>query len=149
MWHLQWGHESWATHLTLNHIQVDRVVWSKTGLQEWWACRGWDAFQTPTSSRGVYRGPQYTQSKDVLWMCVCSVTQSCLIFCGPMDCSLPGSSVHGTFGARILEWVVISYSRGSSWPRDPTRFSCISCIGRWISLPLASSGNGANIHKEP
>ena len=46
-----------------------------------------------------------------------------------MDCSLPGSSVHGTFQARILEWVAISSSRGSSPPRDPTR---ISCIGRQI-----------------
>ena len=40
--------------------------------------------------------------------------QSCLALCNPMDCSLPGSSVHGIFQARILEWVVISSSRGSS-----------------------------------
>ena len=46
-----------------------------------------------------------------------------------MDCSLPGSSVHGIFQARILEWVAISFSRGSSWPRDQT---CISCTGRRI-----------------
>ena len=45
----------------------------------------------------------------------------------PMNCSLPGSSVHGIFQARILEW--IAHSRGSSWPRDQTR---VSCIGRWI-----------------
>ena len=42
---------------------------------------------------------------------VCSVTQSCLTLCNPMDCSLPGSSVHGIFQARILEWVAISFSR--------------------------------------
>ena len=42
------------------------------------------------------------------------VTQSCLIMCDPMDCSLPGSSVHGILQARILEWVAISSSRGSS-----------------------------------
>ena len=41
----------------------------------------------------------------------CSVAQSCLTLCDPMDCSLPGSSVHGIFQARILEWVVISFSR--------------------------------------
>ena len=45
-----------------------------------------------------------------------------------MDCSLPGSSVHGVFQARILEWVAISYSRGSSQPRDRTSLSCVSCI---------------------
>ena len=42
--------------------------------------------------------------------------------CGPMDCSLPGSSVHGIFQVRILKWVAISYSKGSSWPRDWTCF---------------------------
>ena len=49
----------------------------------------------------------------------------------PMDCSPPGSSVHGVSQARILEWVAIFYSRGSSQPRDPSHVSCISCIGRW------------------
>ena len=43
----------------------------------------------------------------------------------PMDHSLPGSSLHGILQARILEWVAISFSRGSSQPRDRTRFSCI------------------------
>ena len=43
----------------------------------------------------------------------------------PMDYSLPGSSIHGIFQARVLEWVAISFSRGSSWPRDPTRVSHI------------------------
>ena len=42
------------------------------------------------------------------------VGQSCPILCDPMDCSLPGSSVHGIFQARVLEWVAISFSRGSS-----------------------------------
>ena len=48
----------------------------------------------------------------------CSVTQSCLIICNLMDCSPPGSSVHGIFQARMLEWVAILFSRGSSRPRD-------------------------------
>ena len=43
--------------------------------------------------------------------------------CNPIDCSLPGSSVHGIFQARILEWVAISFSRGSSQPRDQTQVS--------------------------
>ena len=46
------------------------------------------------------------------------VAQLCLTLCDPMDCSLPGSSIHGIFQARILEWVAISFSRGSSQPRD-------------------------------
>ena len=52
--------------------------------------------------------------------------------CNSMDCSPQGSSVHGTFQARTLEWVAISTSRGSSQPRDRTQVSCVSCIGRWI-----------------
>ena len=44
----------------------------------------------------------------------------------PMDCSLPGSAAHGIFQARILEWAAISFSRGSSQPRDRTRVSCIA-----------------------
>ena len=50
--------------------------------------------------------------------------------CNPMDCSAPGSSVHGILQARILDWVSISFSRGSSLPRDGSSFSCISCTGR-------------------
>ena len=46
------------------------------------------------------------------------VAQLCLTLCDPMDCSPPGSSVHGILQARILEWVVISFSRGSSQPRN-------------------------------
>ena len=52
------------------------------------------------------------------------VAQSCLTLCDPMDCSLPGSSVHGIFQARILEWVAISFSEDlpdpGIEPRPPT-----------------------------
>ena len=48
------------------------------------------------------------------------VAQSCLTLCDPMDCSPPGSSVHGILQARILEWVAISFSRGSSRSMDQT-----------------------------
>ena len=57
--------------------------------------------------------------------CVCClVTQSCPTLCDPMDCSPPGSSVHGILQARILEWVAISFSRGSSQPKELTQVSC-------------------------
>ena len=60
------------------------------------------------------------------------VTQSCLTLCDPMDCSPPGSSVHGILQARILEWVATSYPRGYSQLRDGTCVSCISYFGRHI-----------------
>ena len=59
-----------------------------------------------------------------------SIYLSCPILCDPMDCSPPGSSVHGSLQARILEVVAVSFSRGSSWPRDRTCISCDSCIAR-------------------
>ena len=62
---------------------------------------------------------------------MCLVAQSCLTLCDPMNCSLPGSSVHGILQARILEWIAISFS-GSSHPRDRTRVSCVSYMGRQI-----------------
>ena len=55
--------------------------------------------------------------------------QSCLALCDSMDCSPSGSSVHGILQARILEWVAISSSRRSFWPRDQTHISYVSCIG--------------------
>ena len=60
----------------------------------------------------------------------CSVASVVSDSCNPMDCSLPGSSVHGMLQARILEWVAISFSRGSSQPRDWTCASYSSFIGR-------------------
>ena len=65
-------------------------------------------------------------------MCESEVAQSCLTLCDPMDCSPPGFSVHGIFQARVLEWVAISFSRGSSWPQDRTKVSCIA--GRHFTL---------------
>ena len=58
--------------------------------------------------------------------CHCSLTKLCLILYNPMDYSLPGSSLHGISQARVLEWVGISFSRGSSWPSDWTQVSCIA-----------------------
>ena len=55
--------------------------------------------------------------------------QLCPTICNLMDCSPPGSSVHGSLQTRILEWVAMSSSRGSSPPRDQTRTSSVSCIG--------------------
>ena len=54
------------------------------------------------------------------------VLESCVTLCGPVDCSPPGSSVQGISQARILEWVAISFSRGSSWPGDRIHVSCMA-----------------------
>ena len=78
---------------------------------------------------------------------VSEVTQLCPILCEPMDCSLPDSSIHGIFQARILEWVAISFSRRSSQPREWTQVSHIvgRCFTVWatredhnIIIPLLS-----------
>ena len=58
--------------------------------------------------------------------------QSCLTLCDPMDCSPPGSSIHGILQAKILEWVAVPSSSGCSWPSDPTHMSLIS--GRFFTL---------------
>ena len=77
-------------------------------------------------------------SLAVLPLCSCSVAQLCWTLCSLMDCSPPGSSFCGISQARTLEWVAISFSRGSSQRRDWTH---IFCIGRWIFLPLHHLGS--------
>ena len=75
-------------------------------------------------------GKIISSSGFLLWVCA----QSCLTLCNPMDYSLPGFSVHGISQARILEHVAISYSRGSSRPRDQTCVSRGSCFARGFFL---------------
>ena len=69
------------------------------------------------------------------------VIKSCPALCDLMDCSLPGSSVHGISQAGLLEWVAISSTRESSQPRDWTP---VSCIGQAGSLPLCHLGSPVN-----
>ena len=71
-----------------------------------------------------YNGLPVSQSPFwCLHVCVV-VAESCLTLCDPMDCSSPGSSVHGILQARILEWVASPFSKRSSRPRDQTQVSC-------------------------
>ena len=79
--------------------------------------------------------------QDSITKCVCVCVQSRPTLCKPVDCSPPGSSVHGVFQARILqwvEWIAVAYSRASFWPRDRTRVSYISGIGGRILYHCAT-----------
>ena len=75
------------------------------------------------------------------------VDQSCPSLHDPMDCSLPGSSVHGIFQERTLEWVANVYFRRSSRPRDGTHGSCLSCFRRQIMYHCATWGAHIYVHK--
>jgi len=66
------------------------------------------------------------------WNVKALVSQSCLSVCNPIDCSPPGSSVHGILQARILQWFAMPFSRGSSWSRDHIWVSCIA--GRFFTI---------------
>ena len=69
--------------------------------------------------------------------------------CNPMNCSQSGSSVHGIFQARTLEWVAISSSRGSSWPRDETSVSRVPCIGRQLLFTPEPTGKPTLVPRNP
>ena len=94
---------------------------------------------------------QYFNFFTSLWVKVKSeVAQSCPTLWNPRDCSLWDSSIHGIYQARELEWVAISFCRGSFWPRDRTRVSLIasrcfyhlshqgSCLFWYIKLIIIS-----------
>ena len=98
----------------------------------------WTSFLWLWNPRDWMSGQQWVNSMCVcVCVCVCmhthmhthththTVSKSCQSICDPMDCSPPGSSVHGISQARILEWVAISSSRGPSWSRDRT---CVSFL---------------------
>ena len=100
---------------------VDRAVLLIQLSADGWGC---------TPSLLVW--PEVTQPSSLKALHACLFAKSlqlCPTLCNPMDCSLPGSSVHGILQVRLLEWVAISSSRGSSQPRDPTHIFYVSLIG--------------------
>ena len=103
-------------------------------------------FTLQFSLRGMQRGfcrqgdpVNLAKASQPSKLCVCTKSlQLCPTLSNPMDCSLPGSSIHGISQARVLEWVALSFSRGSSRPRDQTRIY-LHC--RQILYHLSHQGN--------
>ena len=100
-------------------------IWYKTGKKQ---------TKKPKAQQTNKKTHSRTKQGEKTWIsntlcCCCLVAKSCPTLFDPVGCRPPGSSVHGIFQARKLEWVVISFSRGSSQPRD---WTCVSCIGRWM-----------------
>ena len=114
------------------------IVFSKNSqsfpLSSWWWLRmNWPG-RHPLATMGVY---------VCVCVCVCARmhAQWCLTLCDHMTCSLPGSSVHGISQTIILDWVVISFSKGSPWPRCWTHISCVFFIGRHVIYQLNHLGS--------
>ena len=93
-------------------------------------CKQTYDYEKGMSQRGVNQKlGMNTYTEEVKWS---EVAQSCRPLCDPMGCSPPSSSIHRIFQARIVQWVAIAFSRGSSWPRDRTQVS--STAGRRFTV---------------
>ena len=114
----------WVLHASLLHI------WRKWDPKGKWPAQRQTVNNWLTGTWTCLSDARNTHSH--LPYCVYVCAPLCPTLCNPMDCSPPGSSTHGFSQAWILEWVAISYSRESSWPKDWTHISCVSWIGRWV-----------------
>ena len=85
-------------------------------------------------------------TREVIHYKPSEVSQSCPTLCDPMDCSLPRSSIHGIFQARVLEWIAISFSRGPSQTRDQTWIFCI--VGRRFTIRATRGSPRQHIKKQ-
>ena len=118
----------WKDWLFISHLipwHIDLLVKAKAVEIKFWAM--WRELPTTdlTWSQSKEGQIEFMKVKEL-------VAQLCPTLCDPMDCSLPGSSIHGILQARILDWVAIPFSRGSSWFRDWTQVSCIT--GRFFTI---------------
>ena len=124
-------------HFMYNAFRVYRAGWRirpEYLISYWTSARmmsGVCAGLSPISKCVTILSPRLVseQQRRLLPGYCCLVAKLCPALCDPVDCSPPGSSVHEILQAGILEWVVISFSRGSSQSSDQT---CASCNGRWI-----------------
>ena len=128
------------THTHTHHNQLEycqRIMYKRSPC-----CHSWSPTvypqHIPQSDLLTNKSRHITPQFKALHAYVCA--QSCPILCHPMNCSLTGSSVHGVFQARIMQWVAIFFSRRSSQSRDQTHVSCVSCIGRQFIYQLSHQG---------
>ena len=125
------GQSSTFSHSAGSHSSCFHICWLPGTLS---SCHGGTSLHKPCQNflRNFLREKDHMESW-IMCVCVCVlVTQLCLILWAPMDCSPPGSSVHGSLQARILEWAAIPFSSGSSRPKDWTWVSCIA--GRFFTV---------------
>ena len=148
-----WPGEFHGLYSTWGPKELDTTEWLSLSFWGWlyvWICikyitngnlmyspgdSTWSSVETQMGRKSQKRGDVYgwltllqkltQQCKEAMCMCA----QLCLTLCNSIDCSLPGSTVHAIFQARIREWVDTSFYRGSSQTKDPPH---ISCIGRWV-----------------
>ena len=142
VWRVQWGNWVFFTFSYLNSCVCpwQCIPGNSPKAGEWLRCqRGWCLFlfSFPFCIWDVQSPPWWSaRPLSLTWFCVCTkltmLLHSCLTPWDPMDCSPPGSSVHGISQARILEWVAMPSSGGSSRPRDRTWVSFIPCTGRGV-----------------
>jgi len=111
----------WSEHGQWVWERKVKVIFMVAGCQNFYPCN--NAFFSRCKS--------FLLMLDVESKCA-KLLQLCPILCNPVDCSPPGSSVHGILQARILVWVAVPSSRGSSCPKDWSHVSYISCIGRQV-----------------
>ena len=119
------------TWLPLCGLTNCTVLWSLVGGCPWHHLR-----KSDTNTKSVTLNKKIQPVGFMIWKqsirLKVKVARSCPTLCDPMDCSPPGSSVHGILQARIPKWAAISLSRGSSWPRDWTQVSYIA--GRLFTI---------------
>ena len=119
----------------------EATVWTRHGTIDWLK-----------SGKGVCQNyvwsPTYLTYVQTLCVCVCVcyhfITQSCSILCDPMDCGSPGFSVHGILQARIIQWIVIRFCKGSSWLKDWTQMSCTA--GRFFTIWATREASICRVH---
>ena len=131
-WNSFFFFNSFIGNLTHNLISTEKISESPV---KWIS---WEIFSYQCTNLGIIQNHFITCLfiKANYSACMCAkLIQLCLTLCNPMDCSPPGSSVHGILQTRILEWVAMPSSRGSSWPRDWACVSCGSCIAGGFFIP--------------
>ena len=131
-WFSKWGSATLALSENFSEVQILRShsrpieitsLWMGSIICTW----------TRADARWSWHPLLFTHHPHLIKPCVHAKSlQLCLTLCNPMDCSTPGSSVHGILQARILEWVAMPSSRGSSPPRDETSVASVSCTARQV-----------------